>query len=184
MLFFNKPLLFVPILKIYKNIIYQGGASGFNMFVMSIGGMLVLYFASMYGQEAVAGYGIGIRIEQIFLLPALGINTAILSIVSNNFGAKYFDRIEQSLYVALKYSFSISVIGLIVLVSFGHFLVSLFSNNPDVIQFAFMLIIVDAFTFFAYCSLFVGVALLQGIKQTKMIFYISLLRQTILPAYQ
>ncbi len=37
------------------------------------------------------GYGSATRIEQVVLLPILGINTAIISIIAQNIGAKYYD---------------------------------------------------------------------------------------------
>ena len=61
---------------------------------MAIGSLILTYFVSHYGMEAVAGYGIGYRVEQLMLLPALLVLVmAVLTLVSNNFGAKKYDRL-------------------------------------------------------------------------------------------
>ena len=51
------------------------------------------------GELATAGYGAGTRIEQVVLLPILGINTAIITIISQNFGAKNYERVKKSYWV-------------------------------------------------------------------------------------
>ncbi|GIS77063.1 MAG: hypothetical protein CM1200mP13_04220 [Candidatus Pelagibacterales bacterium] len=51
---------------------------------------LFLHILGLFGEYAVAGYGSATRIEQVVLLPILGINTAIISIIAQNIGAKYY----------------------------------------------------------------------------------------------
>ena len=46
--------------------------------MISVGIYIILYFISIFGDLALAGYGTAIRFEQIFLLPILGLNTAVL----------------------------------------------------------------------------------------------------------
>ena len=75
------------------------------MLIMSFGSIILIYFVSLYGIKAVAGYGIGFRVEQIMLLPALGLSSAVLSLASNNFGAKQYDRVNLIVKKALEYGF-------------------------------------------------------------------------------
>ena len=178
---FARMRYFIPKVNIFKHIFVQGWPSGFNMFIMSIGGIIMVYFISGYGKEAVAGFGIGLRVEQVMLLPALGINMAVLSLVSNNYGAKQFTRIKEIVIVSLKYSYLISFVGLVVFFFTAELVALLFSSDPLVIKAASELVIVDAFTFFAYSTIFISVATLQGMKRPKMIFYVSLFRQFIFP---
>ena len=56
----------------------------------SVASAIVFKYAGLSGEYAAAGYGAGTRIEQVVLLPILGINTAIITIIAQNFGAKYF----------------------------------------------------------------------------------------------
>ena len=71
--------------------------------MISIGNLIILWYISIFGEFATAGYGSATRFEQILLLPVLGLNTAIISIVAQNFGAKKFSRVKQSYYYAIFY---------------------------------------------------------------------------------
>ncbi len=61
-----------------------------------------------FGDYAVAGYSVGLRLEQVLLLPALGLNTAVLAISGPNFGAKNYRRIAETYRKGLILSLSIS----------------------------------------------------------------------------
>lgn len=170
---------FLPDTRVYKQFFVQGVPSSLNMLIMAFGSLLLMYFVTLYGVDAVAGYGIGYRVEQLMLLPALGLNTAVLTIISNNYGAKNYDRVIETLKVALKYGFYISTFGIVFLIIFGKFIVSLFDPNPAVVSYGYDYLIVEIFIFYAYITLFICVSTLQGIKRPKMIVYIALYRQLI-----
>lgn len=170
---------FLPHKKLYMNILKQGLPASLNMFAMAIGSLLVIYFVSHYGIFAVAGYGIGFRVEQLMLLPALGLSTSVLSLVSNNFGAKRYDRVKDTLHYALKYGFYICLFGVGFLYLFGEFIIKQFDDNPQVVTYAIEYLLVEVWIFFAFLILFICVSTLQGIKEPKMIFYIALYRQIV-----
>ena len=52
----------------------------FSMLFIGVGIFNILYFIGQFGELAAAGYGAALRIEQVFLLPVIGLNTAVLSI--------------------------------------------------------------------------------------------------------
>ncbi|SKB78737.1 MATE family efflux transporter [Malaciobacter marinus] len=176
---FHKINYFLPHKKIYKDLINQGIPSSMNMLIMSIGSLFLMYFVSLYGVKAVAGYGIGFRVEQIMLLPALGLSSAVLSIVSNNFGARRYDRVIETVNKALKYGFTIATFGIIFLYIFGKTIISQFDSDPIVIGFGYDYLVIEVLVFYAYVILFICVSTLQGIKRPKMILYIALYRQLI-----
>jgi putative MATE family efflux protein len=170
---------FLPHKKLYINILRQGMPASLNMLAMAMGSLLVIYFVSHYGIHAVAGYGIGFRVEQLMLLPALGLSTAVLSLVSNNFGAKRYDRVKQTLHYALKYGFYICLFGVGFLYIFGEHIIKQFDDNTMVVNYAIEYLLIEVWIFFAFLTLFICVSTLQGIKEPKMIFYVALYRQII-----
>ena len=139
----------------------------------------VIKLAFVAAFVAVAGYGIGYRVEQLMLLPALGLSTAVLTLVSNNYGAKKYDRVIETLKVSIKYGFIISTFGIIFLTLLGRIIISLFDSNSVVIDFGVDFLLVEIWIFYAYVILFICVSTLQGIKQPKMLLYIGLYRQII-----
>ena len=176
---FEKLEYFLPDFRVYKQFLNQGLPISLSMLTMAFGSLILTYFVSHYGMQAVAGYGIGYRVEQLMLLPALGLNTAVLTLVSNNYGAKKYDRVIETLKVSLKYGFIISTVGIIILTLLGRFIITQFDSNEIVVNFGVDYLLVEIWIFYAYIVLFICVSTLQGIKKPKMILYISLYRQIV-----
>jgi putative MATE family efflux protein len=177
MLSFCSAKVYFPDWRIYKHIFSQGLPPSMNMLTMSLGSIITIYFVAIYGMEAVAGYGIAFRVEQIMLLPALGISSAVLSLVSNNHGARKHERVRETLVLALKYGFILSALGVVLGYGAGEWVVSRFDSNPQVIARAMEYLYIEVFVFFGYVVLFMCVSTLQGIKKPNVILYVGLYRQ-------
>jgi putative MATE family efflux protein len=172
----------IPNFSIYKDLLIQAMPASLNMFLMSLGTMVITYFISDYGYQAVAGFGIGYRVEQIILLPMLGLNVAVSTIVANNFGAKNFLRIDEVIKKSLLYGYIISAIGVVLLVVFGKFIIMIFSNDIVVLDVAYDYIIIESLIFFAFITIFISNSTLQGIKKPFMVPIISFYRQILIPS--
>lgn len=179
MLTFCRMKVFYPDWRIYKHLFSQGLPPSLNMLTMSLGSVITIYYVAQYGYQAVAGYGIAFRVEQIMLLPALGISSAVLSLVSNNHGARLPERVREAVKLALMYGFSICVVGVMLGYTVGEWVVSRFDATPAVIEYAMTYLYIEVFIFFGYVVLFICVSTLQGIKRPKMILYVGLYRQII-----
>ncbi len=180
---FDAALFFksAPNIKAYKHLIRQAVPTSINMFLGSFGSMITMYFVSTYGFKSVAAFGIGYRVEQIILLPMLGLNTAVISIVSNNFGAKNFDRIDEVIHKALRYGYIMSAIGVVLIALFGKYMIMVFDTDIEVVDTAYIYIIFESFIFFSFITLFISTSTLQGIKNPFIIPYISFYRQIFMP---
>jgi putative MATE family efflux protein len=172
---------FLPNLRLFRQLLKQAIPSSQNMVLMSFGSLITTYFVSTYGFEAVAAFGIGYRVEQIILLPMLGLNTAVISLVSNNFGAKDFERIDEVIHASLKYGYIMSAIGVVFIALAGKYIIMLFDTNTQVVDTAYVYIIFESFIFFSFITLFISVSTLQGIKQPFIIPYVSFYRQILMP---
>lgn len=170
-----------PDLPLFWHITRQGIPPSANMVFMAIGVYIITYYASPYGESVVAALGIGMRIEQIALMPAVGINMAVLAIVSQNSGAKRYDRTEEAVRVALITGFYIAVVSALILIFGGGTFMGLFSSDTQVIAEGVLYLYVEAALIFPFAVIFIYVALLQGIKQPQFIFYLALARQIVLP---
>jgi len=171
----------IPNIKAFKHLIKQAIPTSINMFLMSFGSIITMYFVSTYGFKAVAAFGIGYRVEQIILLPMLGLNTAVISIVSNNFGAKDFNRIDEVIHKALKYGYIMSAVGVVLIALFGKYMIMVFDTDTQVVDIAYVYIIFESFIFFSFITLFISVSTLQGIKNPFIIPYVSFYRQILMP---
>ncbi len=172
----------LPNLKSYRHLTSQAIPASLNMFLMSLGTMIVSYFVSDYGYKEVAAFGIGYRVEQIVLLPMLGLNIAVSTIVANNFGAKNFDRIDEVIRKSLIYGYLMSGIGVVLLAIFGRYIVMIFSSDSVVLDVAYSYVVVESIIFFAFITIFISNSTLQGIKKPLAVPVISFYRQILMPS--
>ncbi|MGB6020556.1 MAG: MATE family efflux transporter [Sulfurimonadaceae bacterium] len=168
-------------LPLFWNLTTHGIPPSANMVFMAVGVFIITYYAAPYGESVVAALGIGMRIEQIALMPAVGINMAVLSIVSQNSGAKLYERAEEAVKVGLIGGAYIAIAGGLTLVFGGSYLMEIFSTDVQVIAEGILFLYVEAALIFPFVVVFIYVAVLQGIKRPKFIFYLALARQIILP---
>ncbi|MDX1808774.1 MAG: MATE family efflux transporter [Sulfurospirillaceae bacterium] len=175
----------MPKFKFDIHIIYSFLKQGFpptaNMLLMALGMFIITYYISIFGKHVVAAYGISVRIEQIFLLPSIGINVAVLSIVSQNNGAKLYDRIKETVTYAQKIGFVLWIIGIIIIYMFGEDLIHFFTKDSMVVKAGLGYLYAAATSLYAYMLVFINISLLQGIKKPALLVYLSLSRQLIVP---
>jgi len=145
--------------------------------VMFISGFVVQFALKGFGESAIAAYGVGLRIEQILLLPVLGMTGALLPIAGQNFGGGHHDRVRDALFYCWKLGFAMTVIATPTLWFGGAYFVSLFSDDPEVIAVGASYLKVDAVLFPIYMMLFSINSILQALKQPVYTLWISLYRQ-------
>ena len=96
---------FIPKINLLINLFKQSVPIMFTMLMIMFGIFNIFYFVGQFGELATAGYGTAVRIEQVLLLPVIGLNTAVLSIAGQNFGAKSYIRIKEVYVKALMFGF-------------------------------------------------------------------------------
>jgi putative MATE family efflux protein len=159
-------------------LVKQGVPVALNNATISIGIFIIQFFIYRFGNdETLAGYGAAIRIEQVFLIPTIGLNIATVAIVGQNYGAKLFDRIETTIKQALKYALILLSVGLIVIWPFAPLLVSAFNSDPDVIAEGALYLRIEGLALFSYSFIGIGSSTLQAIKKPYYALLIGILRQ-------
>jgi len=168
---------FRPDLGIFRQITVQLIPASAAMMVMFVSGFVVQFALKDFGPAAVAAYGVGLRIEQILLLPVLGMTGALLPIAGQNFGAKNNDRVREALRFCWMTGFVMTAVAAPILLFGGSFAMSLFSDDPEVIRIGTSYLRVDAFLFPVYMMLFSINSLLQAFKKPVWTLWISIYRQ-------
>lgn len=104
-----------------------------NMMV-PIAGAILLVMVAPLGEEAVAGFGVGMRLEPFALIVILALTSTLPTFVAQNHGAHQDDRIFQALLSSFK--FLLILQGAIVVIFWltGHWIAALFSDEPAVQQ--------------------------------------------------
>jgi len=171
---------FYPKVYLLKNLFFQSAPITAALLLISVGNFIIFAYIGVFGEYATAGYGSAARFEQILLLPVLGLNTAIISIIGQNFGAKNFSRVKESYFKAVMYGFTLMLIsGLIIFLSADK-IVSIFSNNQDVISFGTTYLKISALIFPAYPIFFISNGFFMAIKKSTYSMYLNIIRNVIL----
>jgi len=164
-----------------KNIFFQSMPITIAILGYSIAATIVFTYVGLFGEYAVAGYGSATRIEQVVLLPILGINTAIISIIAQNIGAKYYDRVEQSYFTSIKYGLIIMLIAGVVIFISADFVPKFFSSNPEVIMHGSMYLKISAFILPAYPIFFLSNGFFMALKKSEKAMINNIGRNVIVP---
>ena len=172
---------FIIRINLILDLFKQGAPITVSLILIGVGIYNILFFVSKFGDIAAAGYGIALRIEQLLLLPTIGLNTAVLSITGQNFGAKEYKRIGDVYFKAINYGAYLMVLAGIFIFFGGHWLVQLFTNDPEVIVLSVKYLKIAALIGPVYPIFFISNAFFQGIKKPIYSTYINLLRIVILP---
>lgn len=170
-----------PEFKAIREIAAQAIPASLNMATIGIGIFVITYFISNFGENAVAAYGIATRVEQITLLPTIGLTIAALSIIGQNNGAKKFQRIKETLRLCIRYGLTMMFIGAILIFFLRKYLMEIFTQNPAVLLIGTHYLLFACLTFLAYALLFINVSALQGMKKPMYAVWIGLYRQIVAP---
>mgnify|MGYP001175031221 FL=1 len=172
---------FIPKYVLMRDLLSQAVPIMFSMLFIGVGIFNILYFIGQFGELATAGYGAALRVEQVFLLPVIGLNTAVLSIGGQNFGAKEFYRIKELYYKALLFGCSFMAIAGIILFFGAEFFVSQFTNNTEAIYHGAIYLKIAALIGPIYPVFFITTAVFQALKKSIYSLYLSILRLTAFP---
>lgn len=119
-----------------KEIIRFGLPAGVQNSVIAIANVFVQSNINTFGNDAMAGCGTYSKLEGFAFLPINSFNMAITTFVSQNLGAKEYQRAKIGSRFGILCACVLSeVIGLTMYI-FVPFLASLFSSDPTVIEFA------------------------------------------------
>jgi len=172
---------FIPKLDLLRDLFSQAVPIMFSMLFIGVGIFNILYFIGQFGEMATAGYGAALRVEQVFLLPVIGLNTAVLSIGGQNFGAKEYYRIKELYSKALLFGSSFMAVAGVILFFGAEFFVSQFTNNAEAIYHGAIYLKIAALIGPVYPVFFITTAVFQALKKSIYSLYLSILRLTALP---
>ncbi len=175
------PKDFRPDHQLLRELAGQSAPAAFNFMIMTLGSFVINYFISRYGRDPIAAYGAALRIEQIALLPLLGINVALATLTGQNNGAGRLDRVEEALRTALRYSLILAVAIVPPVLLAAPWLLGVFTDSASVIRIGRTYLYIQGITFFSYILINMSNSIMQGLKRPAMIMWIGLYRQVAAP---
>jgi Na+-driven multidrug efflux pump len=120
--------------RLFREILRVGGISVLSSFQTVLTAMILTGFVGRYGAAALAGYGVGLRLELLQIPLVFAVGQAMVVLVGTNIGAGRPERAKRIAWIGSAFAASISLaIGITVtLVPLAW--VGLFSSDPAVLE--------------------------------------------------
>ena len=173
--YFNVKFIFL------KNIFFQSMPISIAICGYAVAATFIFTYVGQTSELAVAGYGAATRIEQVVLLPILGINTAIISIIAQNFGANNFDRVKETYFVSIKYGLILMVFSGILVYLTADIVPRFFSSNEVVLEYGRRYLKIAAFILPAYPIFFLSNGFFMGLKKSNYAMINNMMRNVLVP---
>lgn len=137
---------------------------------MQLGFLLMSKNVYVYGTQAMAAYGIGNKVNGLITLPSNGIGSATSTIVAQNIGAQQRDRAEKGYRISMIISVAFLFVGGMILSrdAISTAMVSIFSDDPEVIAMAADFLSIMAFWCFTNGVHNTSVGLFNGTGHTEV----------------
>lgn len=166
-------------LHLYKDKVFRiirvGLPAGLQGAIFSISNVLIQSSVNSFGAIAVAGNTATVNLEGFIYNAMNSFHQTALSFTSQNMGAKRLDRVKKILYICLA---CVTITGLtmgLTALYFGRPLLSIYSNDEQVIAFGLVRMSIIFITYFLCGTMDVMVGSLRGMGYSIMPTIVSLL---------
>ncbi|MBN8577631.1 MAG: MATE family efflux transporter [Cytophagales bacterium] len=120
---------------IILNVIKVSGGSILQFIIGSASWIFLMRVMSTFGDNAVAGYTIAIRVFIFTLLPSWGLANAAATLVGQNLGARHPERAEAAVWRSAYYNAFFMGFVMIIFLVFAPDIITIFSQQPEVLQY-------------------------------------------------
>ena len=119
----------------WRKILHVGVPAGFvRIFPQLLRAVLTRLAAGVGGVGAVAAIAAGSRIESFAFIISMSIGTALVPVVGQNWGAKQFDRVNQTRKILNKTAVGYGIVAFLAMLFFARLVATVFSDDPVVVD--------------------------------------------------
>ena len=153
-----------------RQIIAIGLPSGIQNAVVSLSNVVVQSNINSFGEIAMAGCGAYNKLDGFALLPSGSFSLALSTFVSQNIGARQYERAKKGAAFGLVATMVVSELGGIFIYFAAPQLISFFNSDPEVIRYGVLMArnIVFAYALVAYSHGMAGVLRGAGLSRVPM----------------
>ena len=161
--------------EIFKKSAKIGLPSGLQQTFVALGLMAVLGIVNQFGTDVVAAYAAAMRIDSLAMLPAMVFSTALSAFVGQNIGANKLERVKKGLYSTLIMTIITSVIITGFIVLYGNYMMSLFTNDTEVIRIGMEYLVIVSSFYVIFAIMFTINGVMRGAGDTIVPMFITLI---------
>jgi putative MATE family efflux protein len=135
---------------------------------------------AMHGTQAVAAWGVSTRIDSLVMIPVMALTAALTPFLGQNWAADRSERVANGLILARRFAIAWGLGGALVLGLFGQHIGGLFSDDPKVVEFVGLALLIIPISYAATGLVMVVSAAFNAIDQAMRSTLISTLRSLLL----
>lgn len=158
-----------------KQILMLGLPSGIQNSIISLANIVVQSNINAFGTAAMAGCGSYAKIEGFAFLPITCFTMAITTFVSQNIGAKKYDRVKKGAVFGVACALFLAETVGILFYNFAPFLISLFGGEAETIAYGVLQAQTCALFYFLLAFSHASAAILRGAGKSTIPMYVMLI---------
>lgn len=165
---------FKPDYHLIQHIFRVAVPSSIGQSMEALGFLVMNIFIVELGEATLTAFSIGNRVNGLILMPALGIGSALATIVGQNLGANQLSRAKEAVKISSILSTALLTLGGIPLIIWATPVIRAFSADPQVVsQGAYYLILITlSIPLMGFFNVFVGT--FQGSGHTMMVMVMQM----------
>jgi len=129
-----------------------------------------------YGDNAVAGFGAGNRVEFFAMSVSFAMATSLSPFMAQNIGAGNYERVKESLYACIKFTIYFQIFAVLFFAGGSHWLAQIFTSEVQVIDFAQRYLIMMPLAMAFYAVLMVFNTVFNSFQRSNLTLITNLIR--------
>ena len=119
-------------LQSWRHVLHIGLPAMVTNAIIPVSSAIVVAMIATHGVAAVAGYGVAMRIEPMFLIPFYALSAVTSPFFGQNFGAGHFDRLLEARRVVTRFCLLFGLLLAAVLIAVARPLTGIYSEEPSI----------------------------------------------------
>ena len=172
---------FRPELPILKGIFAQAIPASISMLLVAVSVLILNSFAQFYENGTLGGISAAARIEQVVLLPIIGVGIGSLAIIGQNYGAGQMDRVRAMFALTTKVILTLTVISTLILLLFSGPLARFIATEGQEALVAERYLLYSAASAVPFGLLYIATSFKTGLRQPLFATAANALRLIVFP---
>ena len=132
-----------------KKICSLGIPAGLQNMLIALSSLAIQSYVNQFPNEVIAGIGVAEKTAAWAQMPSMALSNAVVAIVSQNIGAKNYERVHEAIKKVVIMSCIVVSISICLMYIFAPVLVSLFDDDAQVIMHATKMVRIMIFSYFS-----------------------------------
>ncbi|MFP6796807.1 MAG: MATE family efflux transporter [Pseudomonadales bacterium] len=128
-----------------REILHVGIPASLANLVQPVSTAVTTYLLAAFGVGIVAGFGVASRIESVIFMTIIGVTSSAAPLVGQNWGAKRYQRVVDTLRLCVRFSFAISCSAAVTMWVAAEYFVALVNEDPTLRETATMYLYIVPF---------------------------------------